>query len=78
MILITAYGTIDSAVLAMKEGASDYLTKPFSLDELLLLVKRLLRMRQLEEENLSASQKSGRTIWFRGIGGEERSDAQDL
>lgn len=52
VILITAYGSIDSAVSAMKEGASDYLTKPFSMDELLLIIKRLLRMKQLEEENI--------------------------
>src|SRR4030065_1609700 len=41
VIMITAYGSIDSAVTAMKEGASDYLTKPFAMDELLLLVRGL-------------------------------------
>ncbi len=57
IILITAYGTIDSAVTAMKEGASDYLTKPFSMDELLLIIKRLIRIKQLEEENIRLKEK---------------------
>src|SRR4030066_1671359 len=57
VIMITAYGTIDSAVTAMKEGASDYLTKPFAMDELLLIIRRLLRMKQLEEENIFLRKK---------------------
>ena len=39
-ILMTAYGTVETAVLAMKEGATDYLTKPLDLDELLLRIAR--------------------------------------
>jgi DNA-binding NtrC family response regulator len=70
VILMTAYGTIDSAVLAMKEGASDYLTKPFSLDELLLLVKRLLRMKQLEEENLSLRKRVEERYGLEGLVGK--------
>jgi len=41
-VLITAHGSVDSAVAAMKEGADDYLLKPLNWDELLLVVKRLL------------------------------------
>ena len=78
VILITAYGSIDSAVTAMKEGASDYLTKPFSMDELLLIIKRILRMKQLEEENISLRKKVEERYRFRGIGGKESSDAKDL
>ena len=70
VILMTAYGTIDSAVMAMKEGASDYLTKPFSLDELLLLVKRLLRMKQLEEENLSLRKRVEERYGLEGLVGK--------
>jgi DNA-binding NtrC family response regulator len=70
VILITAYGSIDSAVTAMKEGASDYLTKPFSMDELLLIVKRLLRMRQLEEENLSLRRKVEEQFGLEGLVGK--------
>jgi two-component system NtrC family response regulator len=51
VILITAYGTIESAVLAMKQGAFDYITKPFNRDELRMTLDRALRMRRLEKEN---------------------------
>jgi two-component system NtrC family response regulator len=51
VILMTAYGTIASAVDAMKRGAADYLTKPIDLDELEILVARTLERRALESEN---------------------------
>lgn len=51
VIIITAYGTIESAVEAMKQGAFDYVTKPFNRDELRLTVERALTMRRLEREN---------------------------
>jgi two-component system NtrC family response regulator len=47
VIMMTAYGTAESAVAAMKKGAADYLLKPFSLDELVILVKRLSEQRHL-------------------------------
>jgi two-component system NtrC family response regulator len=52
VIVITAYGTIESAVLAMKKGAFDYITKPFNRDELRLTLDKALRMRKLERENV--------------------------
>lgn len=51
VILITAYGTVSSAVDAMHEGAFDYLTKPFTVDELLVAVERAARHRRLTLEN---------------------------
>ena len=51
VIIVTSYGSIESAVAAMKLGAEDYLTKPFSMEEFLLLLKKVLRIRFLEEEN---------------------------
>jgi two-component system, NtrC family, response regulator len=51
VILITAYGTIESAVEAMKEGAFDYVTKPVSRDELRLTIDKALKLRKLEREN---------------------------
>src|SRR4030043_699384 len=70
VIVITAYGSIDWAVPAMKEGASDYLTKPFSMDELLLIIKRLLRMKQLEEENLSLKKRVEERYGLEGLVGK--------
>ncbi|MEK7307237.1 MAG: sigma-54 dependent transcriptional regulator, partial [Nitrospirota bacterium] len=52
VIMITAYATVSTAIEAMKEGAYDYLTKPFSMEELLLMLKRILTFKELEEENL--------------------------
>jgi two-component system response regulator AtoC len=52
VIVMTAYGTIKDAVEAMKLGAFDYITKPFSLDEFLLLIQRALEMKRLREENI--------------------------
>ncbi len=51
VVVITAYGTIESAVLAMRKGAFDYITKPFNRDELRLTLDKALRMRRLEKEN---------------------------
>ncbi len=48
-VLITAHGSVDGAVAAMKEGADDYLLKPLNWEELLLVVKRLLAHSQLRD-----------------------------
>lgn len=52
VIVMTAYGTIETAVEAMKRGAFDFLTKPFDTDHLNVLIKRALETRQLMNENL--------------------------
>ncbi|RMD85863.1 MAG: sigma-54-dependent Fis family transcriptional regulator [Calditrichaeota bacterium] len=52
VIMMTAYGTVESAVRAMKLGAYDYLTKPFSTDELLLVLKRVESYRNVLAENV--------------------------
>jgi len=51
VVLMTAYATVESAVAAMKAGAYDYVTKPFSLEQIQHIVERGLRMRGLESEN---------------------------
>ncbi len=48
---MTAYGTAESAVEAMKAGAADYVTKPFSTDELRLRVRRLAAQREAERRS---------------------------
>ena len=50
VIIITAFGTIESAIQAMKMGAYDYITKPFRMEEILLTVKKALENRQLKKE----------------------------
>ncbi len=50
VILMTGYSEVSQAVAALKEGAYDYLTKPFDVDELLLQVQRIDEVRRLQSE----------------------------
>jgi DNA-binding NtrC family response regulator len=52
VIIITAFGTIESAIQAIKMGAYDYITKPFQIDEIVLTVKKALENRLLKKEVL--------------------------
>jgi two-component system response regulator AtoC len=58
-IMMTAYGSVDAAVEAMRRGAWHFVTKPLNLDEVELLLKRALKSRQLEEENREFRQQTG-------------------
>ncbi len=51
VVLLTAYGTLDTALEAMKEGAYDYIVKPFVMQQLLLVVRNAYKMAALIEEN---------------------------
>ncbi len=53
VIVMTAFGTVETAVEAMKAGASDYVLKPFSLDEMRMVVEKELDVRRLRDENRS-------------------------
>ena len=70
VIVITAHGSVETAVEAMKMGAYDYITKPFSMDELLLIVKRLVKMLELEDENRSLREELEGRFSFKGILGK--------
>src|SRR5690554_1181380 len=50
VVLMTAFGSIDSAVQAMKAGAYDYLAKPFKMDEIIVVVRRAMEERRLRAE----------------------------
>ncbi len=67
VIVMTAYGTVQTAVEAMKAGASDYILKPFSLEELKLIVGKELDVRRLREENRSLREELGRRYEFKNI-----------
>ncbi len=51
VILITAFGTIETAIESIRRGAFDYITKPFKLDEISLTLERAVRFRHLQQEN---------------------------
>lgn len=57
VIMFTAYGTVENAVQAMKAGAYYYLTKPINFDELELVLKKAIRQKALEHENISLRQE---------------------
>jgi two-component system, NtrC family, response regulator AtoC len=67
VVVMTAYGTVETAVEAMKAGAGDYVLKPFSIDEIKLIIRRELEARRLREENQSLREALGRRYEFRNI-----------
>lgn len=69
VIVVTGYGTVQSAVQAMKNGAYDYVTKPFSVDELKLLLERVASHLKLKSENRLLREKVKSKQGFGGIVG---------
>ena len=73
VIVITAYGTIDSAVVAMKSGAEDYITKPFNIDHIRLVVKKALEKRELSTRNALLESQLRRKYRFENIIGNSEA-----
>ncbi len=67
VVIMTAFGTIEGAVAAMREGAYDYLTKPIDLEELDLLLQRVGERRRLLSENQLLKQQLAEKFKFTGI-----------
>jgi DNA-binding NtrC family response regulator len=57
VVIITAYATVDTAITAMKEGASEYIVKPCNPQEISMLVERIIKVKNLERENAILRQK---------------------
>jgi len=72
VIIITAFGTVDVAVEAMKTGAYDYITKPFNRDELKLTVKKAIQFSGLAEENRRLKSELSDKADFRTIVGSSK------
>jgi len=72
VIIITAFGTVDIAVEAMKAGAFDYITKPFNRDALKLTVKKALQFNGLSEENKRLKSELSDKADFRTIIGSSK------
>jgi DNA-binding NtrC family response regulator len=73
VIVMTAYGSIDEAVQAMKDGAFDFLQKPVDTDHLLLLVERALEQNRLRSENMLLREEVSKRYGFPRIIGESES-----
>src|SRR5213080_1918070 len=69
-IMMTAYGSVDVAVEAMKRGAYDFVTKPLNLDKVELLIARALQSRRLEQENRTLRQQVDERYGLENILGE--------
>src|ERR1043166_399738 len=69
-IMMTAYGSVDTAVEAMKRGAYDFVTKPLNLDKVELLIARALQGRKLEQENRTLRQQVDERYGLENIIGE--------
>jgi DNA-binding NtrC family response regulator len=67
VVVMTAYGTVESAVEAMKAGANDYILKPFSIEEIKLIIRKELDVRSLREENRSLREALGQRYEFKNI-----------
>jgi two-component system, NtrC family, response regulator AtoC len=72
-MLMTAYGSIATAVEAMKRGAYDFVTKPINIDELGLKISRAIRGRQTEQENVQLRQQVDKRYGLENLIGESKA-----
>jgi two-component system response regulator AtoC len=75
-IMMTAYGSVDSAVEAMKQGAYDFVTKPLNIDKLEILIKRALRSREVEAENVALREQIDTKFGLESLIGESLAMAE--
>src|SRR5512140_3745827 len=72
-IMMTAYGSVDVAVEAMKRGAYDFVTKPLNLDKVELLIARAVQSRKLEQENRALREQVDERYGLENIWGDSRA-----
>lgn len=70
VIVITAYGTVQNAVEAMKLGAFDYITKPFNLEEFGIVINRAIGVSRLQRENILLKKQLKKKYRFEGLVGD--------
>src|SRR5215467_11028967 len=73
VVVMTAFGTVENAVEAMKSGATDFLLKPFSLDHLMAVIQKALEVRALRDENRQLREELGKRYRFDNIIGRSRA-----
>src|SRR6476469_802358 len=77
-IMMTAYGSVDTAVEAMKRGAYDFVTKPLNLDKVEMLIARALSSRRMEQENRALRQQVEERYGVENIIGEAPAFSEAL
>lgn len=70
VVIITAYATVDTAIQAMKDGAYDYVVKPFDPDEISALIKRIVEHQDLVDENIFLRRQLTQKYTFQDIIGK--------
>ena len=90
VIVLTAFATVETAIQTMKNGAYDYVMKPFKIDEITLIVRRALEKERLERENIQLKEAqrlgferayspvAGRRIEYPGLQVMEAADIEDV
>jgi nitrogen regulation protein NR(I) len=73
VIVMTAFGTVQTAVEAMRIGAFDYITKPFNLDELMIVLDKAFTAAKLQKENLMLKKQLKNKYNFEGLVGDSSS-----
>ncbi|MBP2671223.1 MAG: atoC, partial [candidate division NC10 bacterium] len=73
VLIMTAFGSIDQAVQAVKEGAYDYINKPFKIDEILLTIQKALEERHLRHEVSTLRQELRTRYHFENLIGKSRA-----
>jgi DNA-binding NtrC family response regulator len=73
VVIMTAFGSIETAVESMKAGATDFLLKPFSLDHLMQVIGKALEVRELRDENQKLKAELGRRYEFDNIVGRSEN-----
>lgn len=72
IIIITAYGSLDTAISALRNGASDYILKPIEFDEIIIKIKKLLEIKELLLENRILKKEIQRTYDYDNIVGKSQ------
>jgi len=73
VIMMTAFASQKTAIEALKEGAFDYLIKPFEMDELILRIRRIFQQKKLQEENRNLKSQAGKPVFYKKIIGRSES-----
>jgi len=73
VIIITAYGSVESAISAMKIGALDYVQKPFKHDDLLLAIEKAVERKRLQDENIRLKDELRQRYGFANIIGKSQA-----